>query len=105
MLSARPALPEVHPRAPGLQAPTLVSLGETLRNRASEIVIMWRFTKNNGITEGFHNKMEALSKTSLRVPELRELPTTSEGKVLVISVGDVVTPINGVEPRASLLPD
>ena len=23
---------------------------------------MWRFTKNNGITEGFHNKMETISR-------------------------------------------
>ncbi len=23
---------------------------------------MWRFTKNNGITEGFHNKMENISR-------------------------------------------
>jgi len=23
---------------------------------------MWRFTKNNGITEGFHNKMEMISR-------------------------------------------
>ena len=40
----------------------LVSLGETLKSWAAEIVTMWRFTKNNGITEGFHNKMEALSR-------------------------------------------
>jgi transposase len=40
----------------------LVSLGETLRSWAEEIVTMWRFTRNNGITEGFHNKMEALSR-------------------------------------------
>ena len=23
---------------------------------------MWRFSKNNGITEGFHNKMEVISR-------------------------------------------
>ncbi len=23
---------------------------------------MWRFTRNNGITEGFHNKMETVSR-------------------------------------------
>ncbi len=27
-----------------------------------EIAAMWRFTKNNGITEGFHNKMEMISR-------------------------------------------
>jgi len=23
---------------------------------------MWRFTRNNGITEGFHNKMELINR-------------------------------------------
>jgi hypothetical protein len=27
-----------------------------------EIATMWRFTKNNGITEGFHAKMEVLQR-------------------------------------------
>ncbi len=27
-----------------------------------EIVAMWRFTRNNGITEGFHNKMEVINR-------------------------------------------
>jgi transposase len=40
----------------------LVQLGVTLRNWTQEIVAMWRFTKNNGITEGFHNKMELISR-------------------------------------------
>ena len=40
----------------------LVTLGETLDSWKEEIVTMWRFTKNNGITEGFHNKMETLSR-------------------------------------------
>ena len=40
----------------------LASLGYTLENWAQEIVAMWRFTKNNGITEGFHNKMESISR-------------------------------------------
>jgi transposase len=40
----------------------LVQLGETLQSWAQEIVTMWRFTKNNGITEGFHNKMENLKR-------------------------------------------
>jgi len=35
----------------------LVQLGETLQTWEPEIVAMWRFTRNNGITEGFHNKM------------------------------------------------
>jgi len=39
-----------------------VQLGNTLRNWSEQIVAMWRFTKNNGITEGFHNKMETISR-------------------------------------------
>jgi transposase len=40
----------------------LVQLGETLHAWSQEIVAMWRFTRNNGITEGFHNKMETISR-------------------------------------------
>jgi transposase len=42
--------------------PQLVQLGQTLRAWSQEIVAMWRFTRNNGITEGFHNKMELISR-------------------------------------------
>lgn len=42
--------------------PALVTLGMTLADWAEEIATMWRFTKNNGITEGFHNKMENLKR-------------------------------------------
>ena len=38
----------------------LVQLGQTLTCWAAEIAAMWRFTRNNGITEGFHTKMEVL---------------------------------------------
>jgi transposase len=37
-------------------------LGRTLGSWDEEIATMWRFTKNNGITEGFHNKMEMISR-------------------------------------------
>lgn len=40
----------------------LVQLGNTLHSWSEEIVAMWRFTKNNGITEGFHNKMETINR-------------------------------------------
>jgi len=40
----------------------LVQLGETLKAWLQEIAAMWRFTRNNGITEGFHNKMEMISR-------------------------------------------
>lgn len=37
-------------------------LGQTLYSWRNEIGRMFRFTKTNGITEGFHNKMEMLSR-------------------------------------------
>lgn len=40
----------------------LRQLGETLTSWAEEIATMWRFTRNNGITEGFHTKMEMLQR-------------------------------------------
>lgn len=40
----------------------LVTLGETLQSWAAEIATMWRFTRNNAITEGFHTKMEVLQR-------------------------------------------
>jgi transposase len=40
----------------------LVQLGETLNAWSLEIATMWRFTRNNGITEGFHTKMEVLQR-------------------------------------------
>ena len=40
----------------------LVQLGQTLHSWQNEIATMWRFTRNNGITEGFHTKMEVLQR-------------------------------------------
>src|SRR5580692_9289005 len=37
------------------------TLGKSLSEWTEEIVRMWRFTKNNGITEGFHRKMKLWS--------------------------------------------
>ena len=41
---------------------SLISLGKTLERWNNEIARMWRFTKTNSITEGFHNKMEQISR-------------------------------------------
>ena len=38
------------------------SLANTLRSWIEPIVRMWRFSKSNGITEGFHTKMEMISR-------------------------------------------
>jgi transposase len=47
-----------------IQSPfvNMKALGETLKSWAEPIVRMWRFTKNNGITEGLHTKMEMISR-------------------------------------------
>ncbi len=38
------------------------TLAKTMNSWIEEIVRMWRFTKTNSITEGFHNKMEMISR-------------------------------------------
>jgi len=40
----------------------LKTLGKTLYHWREEIVRMWRFSKNNGITEGFHRKMKLIQR-------------------------------------------
>lgn len=40
----------------------LQTLSTTLQSWIEPIVRMWRFTKNNGITEGLHTKMELISR-------------------------------------------
>ena len=42
--------------------PAMQTLAKTLDSWSSEIASMWRFTKNNGITEGFHTKMEVIQR-------------------------------------------
>jgi transposase len=42
--------------------PQLIVLGDTLHSWSEGIARMWRFTRSNGITEGFHNKMETISR-------------------------------------------
>ena len=38
------------------------TLGRTLRTWFTPIIRMWRFTRNNGITEGFHRKMKLIQR-------------------------------------------
>ncbi len=40
----------------------LVTLGKTLYQWREEVVRMWRFSKSNGITEGFHRKMKLIQR-------------------------------------------
>lgn len=45
------------------QAPLeLQKIGATLRTWYAPIIRMWRFSKNNGITEGFHRKMKLIQR-------------------------------------------
>jgi transposase len=39
-----------------------LTLAKTLADWTEEIVRMWRFTRNNGITEGFHRKMKLIQR-------------------------------------------
>jgi len=45
-----------------LQESPLRALARTLKSWLQPIVAMWRFSKTNGITEGFHNKMEMMTR-------------------------------------------
>ncbi len=40
----------------------LKTLGKTLFNWKEEVARMFRFSKNNGITEGFHRKMKLIQR-------------------------------------------
>jgi len=40
----------------------MATLGDTLFAWKDEIATMWRFSKNNAITEGFHTKIEVLQR-------------------------------------------
>jgi transposase len=47
-------------RSSGLEA--AATLGKTLSEWTDEIACMWRFTRNNAITEGFHRKMKLIQR-------------------------------------------
>ncbi|TVQ80282.1 MAG: ISL3 family transposase [Bradymonadales bacterium] len=44
--------------------PPLETLAKTLHSWRHEILRMWRFSRTNAATEGFHNKMETISRRS-----------------------------------------
>ena len=50
------------PRVSFKQSSTAKALADTLLSWIEPIVRMWRLSKTNGITEGFHNKMEMISR-------------------------------------------
>jgi len=51
----------------------LVQLGQTLRSWQTEIALMWRFTRKNGITEGFHTNMEVLQRQAYGFRNFKKL--------------------------------
>ncbi|WP_041709605.1 transposase [Advenella kashmirensis] len=46
------------------------ALAGTLKSWLEPIVRVWRFSKSNGITEGFHTKMEMLSRRAFGFRDL-----------------------------------
>jgi transposase len=59
---AKATLPDFLELIEQLQASPLHRLARTLTSWLEPIVAMWRFSRNNGITEGFHTKMEMMSR-------------------------------------------
>ncbi len=59
---ARKILPRYLKLIDQLKLSPLRTLANTLSAWMEPIIAMWRFSKSNGITEGFHNKMEMMSR-------------------------------------------
>jgi transposase len=60
--TAQTKLPELLELIEQLRQSPLRRLAKTLTSWLEPIVMMWRFSKSNGPTEGFHNKMEMMSR-------------------------------------------
>ena len=58
----RQQLPHYFKLIKQLKNSPLRTLANTLTSWMEPVVAMWRFSKSNGITEGFHNKMEMISR-------------------------------------------
>ena len=58
----REKLPELLELIEQFAASPFSALAATLTYWLEPIVRMWRFSRSNGITEGFHNKMEMISR-------------------------------------------
>jgi len=59
---ARAKLPQYMELLDQLRDSPLRALAKTLTSWMAPIIAMWRFSRSNGITEGFHNKMEMISR-------------------------------------------
>lgn len=76
---ARAKIPQLFELLDQLRDSPLRTLAKTLTRWLEPIVAMWRISKSNGITEGFHNMMEMISRraygfTSFENYRLRVLP-------------------------------
>lgn len=49
------------------------TLGQTLEDWQEEIARMWRYTRNNGITEGFHTKIEMMQRRAFGFRNIENL--------------------------------
>jgi Transposase len=81
----------------------LVQLGQTLSSWRQEKIAMWRFTRNNAITEGFHTKVEVLQRQAYGFRNFQNY--RMRVKVLFLDQpGDTSPPFLGraVEPRKLL---
>lgn len=47
-------------------APKLRKIGMAIRKWLAPIIRMWRYRKNNGITEGFHRKMKLIRRRAYK---------------------------------------
>jgi len=61
-IKAKKMLPKLLVLIEHLSQSPAKALAATLTSWLEPIVGMWRFSKSNGITEGFHTKMEMLSR-------------------------------------------
>ncbi len=59
---ARKKIPQLFELLDQLRDSPLRALAKTLTRWLESIVAMWRFSKTNSITEGFHTKMEMISR-------------------------------------------
>lgn len=59
---AKKALPKLLTLIDQLHASPLHALAKTLTSWLEPIAAMWRFSKSNGVTEGYHNKMEMMTR-------------------------------------------
>ena len=75
----------------------MVQLGNTLHSWREEIATMCRFTRNNGITEGFHTKMDVLQLLAYG-SETSTITGSGLRYCVLRSVGGKLAPIKCVEP-------